>query len=60
MSFMDSVKTMMATYRGAGFPTWQRRWGISCFSMSDIVRRSFGDEVKSVVGWKIWGERGKS
>ena len=46
----------METYRGAGLPTWQRRWGISCFSMSDMSGAEVFERVKSVGGgYKIGG-----
>lgn len=50
----------METYRGAGLPTWHRRWGISCFSMSDMSGAEVFERVKSVGGeYKIWGGEGK-
>lgn len=57
--FSGTTSKWKATYRGAGFAIWVRRWGAMpvSFSISDM-REVFGNEcrvlVKSVVAWASW------
>ena len=49
-STMSKAMPVDGTYRGAGFAIWERRWGLTSFSMSDMSEVKF--LVRNVGFWK--------
>jgi hypothetical protein len=49
-----------AAYRGAGFPSWLRRRGASCFSISDMSGLKKGSFGKDWRWLRVGGGRKKN